>query len=140
MPSPFLAIDGIPTAPYFIHHVEGHHNGTTKLQKLQRQVQVALQVGGIHDVDDHIGLIFHNIVSGDDLLHGIGAEAVDAGQIHNGHVAVFVGHRFAFVLLFLHMAGQANVGLLAVVVVQHSAGFLLHRYAGPVANVLVGAG
>ena len=55
----------------------------------------------------------HHKVTGHNLLHGVGGEGVDAGQVHNGHVpAIHMGHAL----------------------------LLLHRHAGPVAHILVGPG
>ena len=125
---------------HLVHHIQGHHHRPAQLQQLQRQVQVPFQIGGVHNVNDHIRLIPDDEISGDDLLHGIRTEGINARQIDDGHVAVLIGHRLALLLLPAHPPGKAHVGLLAVVMVQHGAGLLLHRHAGPVAHMLVGAG
>ena len=133
-------INGISACAQRVHHVQRQHDRHAQLQQLQRQVQIAFQIGGVHNVDDHVRLIPDDEIPGDDLLHGIGAEGIDAGQVYDGHVAVLIGHRLALLLLPAHPPGKAHVGLLAVVMVQHGASFLLHRHAGPVAHVLIGAG
>ena len=50
----FHAVDvnGAVISRHFIHHVESHHHGNVHLQKLHGQVQVSLNIRGIHDVDD----------------------------------------------------------------------------------------
>ena len=133
-------INGISVAAHLVHHIEGHHHRPSQLQKLQCQIKVPLQIGGVHNVDDHVRLIPDDEIPGDDLLHGVGAEGIDARQVHDGHVAVLIRNRLALLLLPAHPPGEAHMGLSAVVMVQHGAGLLLHRYAGPVAHVLVGAG
>ena len=39
-------------AAHLVHHVQRQHHGGVQLHELHRQVEVALDVGGIHDVDD----------------------------------------------------------------------------------------
>ena len=134
-----LDIDCVAVAARLVHHVKGHHHRTAQLQKLQGQVEVALQIGCVHDVDDHIGLVAHNIVAAYNLLQRIGAKGVDAGQIDDGNVRILLGHAAGFAFFALAAPGKADVGLRAMVMVQHSARFLLHRYAGPVAHMLVAA-
>ena len=79
---------------------------------MQRQIEVALDVGGVHDVDDAVGLLLKDVVPGDDLLLGIGPQGIDARQIHHG----------------------------AALFSPDLAGLLVHSDAGEVAHVLVGAG
>ena len=97
--------------PQFVHHVQGDDRGTAQLQQLQRQVEVALDVGGVHHVDDAVRLLVDDEVPGDDLLLGVGAQGVDARQVHRR----------------------------AVFEPAHLARLLLHRHAGEVSHVLVGA-
>ena len=103
---------GAAVGPHLIHHIQGQHHGNAQFQQLQRQVEVALNVGGVHNVDDALGLFLQQKVPGHDLFIGIGRQAVNAGQVHHGG---------------LHMA--ADLAVLSV-----------HRYTGEVAHVLVGAG
>ena len=95
-----------------VDHVQGDDHGNAQLGQLRGQVQVALDIGGVHDVDNRIRPLIHQIAAGDHLLQRIGRKAVDAGQVLNDDV------RLALEPAFL----------------------LLHRHARPVANVLVGTG
>ncbi len=53
-----------------VHHVQGDDHGHTHLQQLHGQVEIALQVGGIHHVDDEVGLAGEQVVAGDLLVEG----------------------------------------------------------------------
>ena len=105
-------IDGALIAHQLVHHVQRHHHGDAHLQKLHGQVQVPLDVGGVHDIDDGLGLVLQNEVPGHDLLAAEGGHGVDARQV-----------------------GDLRVGI-----PPDDAGFPVHRNAGEVAHVLLGAG
>ena len=45
-----------PLARYLVHHVQRQHHGHLQLQQLQGQVEVPLDVGGVHNVDDAVRL------------------------------------------------------------------------------------
>lgn len=47
-------VDCIAAGPHFIHHVEGDDHGFAQLHQLERQVQVSLNVSGIHDIENAI--------------------------------------------------------------------------------------
>ena len=40
-----------------IHHVQGQDNGLAQLDKLQGEIEVALQGGGVCHVDEHVYLV-----------------------------------------------------------------------------------
>ena len=99
----------------FLHevgHVEGHDHGQAGLDDLKCQVQIALKVGRVDNLDDHIGLAAHEVVARALLLGAVGGKRVDAGEVRNRDVLVTQELGFLF----------------------------LNRDAGPVANVAVGAG
>ena len=133
-------VDDVAVAAHLVHHVEGHHHRPPQLQQLKGQVEVAFKVGGINDVDDHVGLLLDDEVAADDFLHRIGAEGIDARQIHDGHVRILIRHRLPVFVRAPEAPRQAQVGLLAVMMVQHRAGLFFDRHAGPVAHVLAAAG
>lgn len=98
-----------------IQHVEHQDQRHAHLQYLHGQVKVAFEIGGIDDVDDHLGACFNKEVPCDLFLHRIGRKAVRSRQIDDRDAQVFVG-----------MPDQA--------------GAFLDGFAGPVANMLIGAG
>ena len=64
-----------------IHHIERQNDWFFQFQKLQRQIKVSLQRRRIHDIDDHIHIIFLDTPSRDELLHRIGSQAVNSGRV-----------------------------------------------------------
>ncbi len=94
-----------------VHHVERDDHRDLELHQLQGEVEVALDVGRVHDVDHGVGPLVQDELAAHDLLARVGGEAVDAGQVGDGGLRV-----------------AAHVAVLAV-----------HCDAGKVANMLVGA-
>ena len=107
-----LQVDLIAVLADQIDHVDRHNNGDAQLDQLSGQVEVALNVGAIDDVQDGIGLLLDQVSTGDDLLQRVGRQGVDTGQVLDDDI--FIALQLAFLLF--------------------------HGNAGPVANVLVGAG
>ena len=95
-----------------VGHVEGDDHGQAGLDNLKRQVQVALQVGGVDHLDDDIGLAAHEVIARALFLGAIGGKRVDAGEVRNRDALVAQELGFLF----------------------------LNRDTRPVANVAVGAG
>ena len=98
---------------HLVHEVQGNDHGPLQLQQLGGQIEVSLDVGGINDVDDGVGPLTHDKVPCHDLLHGVGGERVNSGQVHHGD------------------GFPVHLGLALL---------LLYRYAGPVAHILIGTG
>ena len=71
-----------------VGHVEGDDHGQAGLDDLKRQVQVALEVGGIDNLDDNIGLAAHEVIARALLLGAVGGKRVDAGEVRDGNVLV----------------------------------------------------
>jgi len=107
-----LHIDGATVGAHLIHHVEGQYHGDPQLQKLQSKVEITLDIGGIHNIDDAIRLLIQDEIPGDDLLLGIGPQRIDAWQIDDG--AIFLAPDIAH--------------------------FLIDGDAGKIADMLIGAG
>ena len=71
-----------------IGHIEGNDHGQAGLDNLKRQVQVALEVGGVDHLDDNIGLAAHEVIARALLLGAVGGKRVDAGEVRDGNVLV----------------------------------------------------
>ena len=71
-----------------VGHVEGDDHGQAGLDNLKRQVQVALEVGGVDNLDDNIGLAAHEVIARALLLGAVGGKRVDAGEVRDGNVLV----------------------------------------------------
>ena len=81
-----VGVDPVPPLFDHVDHVEGHHHRDAQLQQLGGEVEVALDVGGVHQVEDDVGAVVGQVVPGHHLLQGVGGQGVDAGQVHDGHV------------------------------------------------------
>ena len=107
-----VRVDLVAVFLHEVGHVEGHDHGQAGLNDLKCQVQIALKVGCVDNLDDHIGLAAHEVIARALLLGAVGGKRVDAGEVRNRDVLVTQELGFLF----------------------------LNRDAGPVANVAVGAG
>ena len=107
-----LQVDLIAVLADEVDHVDSHDHGDAQLDELSGQVQVALDVGTINDVQDGIGLLLDQVSTGDDFFQSVRRQGVDTGQVLDDDILR------AFQLAL----------------------FLLHGNAGPVADVLVRAG
>ena len=74
---------GAAVGPDLVHHVQGQDHGDLQLHQLHGQIKVALDVGGIHNVDDTAGAVVHQKVPGDDLLIGVGGQGINARQVRH---------------------------------------------------------
>ena len=102
---------GATVGGHLVHHVERDDHGAIELHKLQRQVQIALDVGGVDDIDDGIGVFVQDELTADDFFARVRRQRVNTGQV-----------------------GNARLG-----VVTDSAVLAVDRHAGKVTDVLVGA-
>ncbi len=84
----FVDIDLDAAALGDVHHVQRDHHRHVHLQHLDCQIKVAFEVGGIDDVDDDIGFMGEQIVTGDFFIEGAGIERIDARQVDNGDFAI----------------------------------------------------
>ena len=98
----FINQDGTAVLFHLVHHIESQHHGHVQLHKLHGEVQVAFQVGGIHNVDNGTGFLFQNEFTGNDFLTGIGRQGINSRKIH--HFTV----RMAFDKTALPVYGNAG--------------------------------
>ena len=107
-----LQVDLIAVLADEVDHVDRHDHGDAQLDELSGQVQVALDVGAVNDVQDGVGLLLDQVSTGDDLFQSVRRQGVDTGQVLDDDIL---------------RAFQLTL-------------FLLNGNAGPVADVLVRAG
>ena len=108
----FFQINPFPVLVYQVDHVDRHDHRDAQFNELRGQVEVALDVCAIDNVQNGIGLFPHQIAAGHHFLQGIGGQRIDARKILDHHLPV------AFEATFL----------------------FFHRDAGPVAHILIGTG
>ena len=103
-------VHGATVGRHLVHHVERDDHGAVELHKLQRQVQITLDVGGVDDIDDGVGMLIKDKLATHDLLARVRRQGVNARQV-----------------------GNACLGM-----VTDGAIFAVDRHAGKVTNMLVG--
>ena len=108
----FAEVDLIAVLADNVHHVDGHNHRDTQLGQLRGQVQVALQVGTVDQVQDCIRALGDQVITGNDFFQRVRRQGVNAGQVGDDDV----------------------------VVLAQAAFLLFYGNAGPVAHKLIGAG
>ena len=103
--------DASAVAAELIHHIERQYHRDLQLHKLDGQIQVALNVVGICDVNDAFHVLLQDEAAGNYFLRRVRRQGIDSRQVRDA------GLRMAF-----------DNAVLAV-----------HGHAGEVAHVLVGA-
>ena len=96
---------------HFVHHVQRQNHRNVQLKELHGQIQIALDIRGVHNIDDTARFILQHELARNNLFCGIRTHGIDAWQVRDQGVC---------------MAQQRAV--LAV-----------NRNSGEVAHVLVGA-
>ena len=76
-----LHVDFVTVLARDVDHVERDDHRNAQLGELRGQVEVALDVRRIHDVEDRVGLLADQIAARDDLLQRVGREGVNARQV-----------------------------------------------------------
>ena len=107
-----IGVDGVAVLAHHVHHVDGDNHGDAQLGQLRGQIQVTFQVGAVDDVQDGIGTLVDEVVSGHHFFQGVGGQGIDTGKVGDDDIVVLLQTAF----------------------------LLFHRNAGPVADELVGAG
>ena len=80
-----------------IHHVDGDDDRDAQLGQLRGEVEVALEVGAVDDVQDGIRALRDQIVTGDDFLQRVRRKGIDTGKVHDDDVLMLL--KPAFLLL-----------------------------------------
>ena len=74
-------IDDIAVFPDNVHHVYRDNDRDAELRELGGKVKVSLKVGSVDDIEYRVGALADKIVTGDNLLKGVGRKRVDAGKV-----------------------------------------------------------
>ena len=111
LPGQTVDIDLVPVFLDQVHHVQGQNHRHAQVQDLAREVQIALKIGRVNQIDNSVGAAIKQVIARNDFFGRIRRERIDARK---------VGDNDLFVL-----------GVLTL--------FFLDGNARPVANILVGA-
>ena len=79
-----------------IHHVDRHDHGDAELGQLRGEVQVALKVRAVDDVENDVRALRDEIRSGDDLFQRVGGQRVDTGKVLNDDIVMLAQTAFLF--------------------------------------------
>ena len=71
-----------------VGHVQRNDDRKTELENLSGQVQAALDIRGVNEVDHDVGTVVDQIVARTDLFGRIGRQRVNARQVGNDNVLV----------------------------------------------------
>ena len=93
-----FGIDRVAALGDNIHHVERDDDRNADLEQLGRQIQIAFDVGSIHQVDNDVRLFVDQEIAGDDLLKRVRRERVNTRQVGDRDLLV----RLIAALLFFH--------------------------------------
>jgi len=105
-----LHIHGSAVDAHLVHHVERHDHGQAQFQQLQRQIEVAFEIGGVHDVENPVGMAVQQKIPRDGLLLRVRPEGINPREVDNQDV---------FIPLY-------------------ASRFLVHGHAGKVPHMLAG--
>ena len=111
-PGQLRYVDLVAVFADHIHHVDGDDHRDTQLGKLGGEVEVALQVRAVNDVQNGVGPFSHQIVTGHHFFQSVGGQGINTGKVHDDYIVMLLQLAFLF----------------------------LHGDAGPVAHELVGTG
>jgi len=89
-------------------HVQGYDHAHVHVDELGRQVEVALQIAGIDDIDDHVGSFVDDEFAHIALFGGIGRKAVGARQVDEAE-AVALKFEVPFLGIYRHTAIVSHV-------------------------------
>ena len=91
-----LYVDHVAALLDDIHHVQRDNDRNAHLEQLGGQVQVALDVGSVHQVHDGLRLLVYEVITRNDLLQRVRREGVDTRQV--GDQDFLVALELAFLL------------------------------------------
>ena len=80
-----------------VHHVDRNHHRQSEFGQLRREVEVALDVRAVDDVQDRVGVLLDEELARDLLLEGVRRERIDARQVLDDDV--LMSFQDAFLLL-----------------------------------------
>ena len=100
-------VDLVAVLAHKVHHVDGHNHRNAQLDQLRGQVQVALDVRSVHDVEDRVRPLLDQVAARHDLLERVGRQGIDARQVLDDDVLVPL--EAAFLLFHGHARPVAHV-------------------------------
>ena len=111
-----------------IVHVQGHHDPEVHVNDLGGKVQVSLDIGRVHDIDDNIRDIVNQVLADVQFLRAVSRKRVGSRQVHQHELvslvfeAAFLGvHRHSAVVsdMLVRTRGNVEEGSLSAVRISY---------------------
>ena len=83
-----IDVDSAAIVAHLVHHIQSKHHRYAQFHQLHGQIQVALNVGGVHNVDDALWLGIENELARHYFLARVRRKRIDAGQVHHLGIGV----------------------------------------------------
>ena len=83
-----IDVDVAAVRPHLVHHVQREHHRDAELHDLHREIEIALEVRRVDDVDDAVRMRVQEEIARDDLLIRIRRQRVHAREIRHARVRV----------------------------------------------------
>ena len=124
----FVVVDVIATLLGFIKHVEGADHADVHVYQLGGEIEIALQVAGVDDVDDDIRRMLDELLAHIEFFWRISREGIGTRQIYQIEVvAVEIGfahlgiHGYTAIVAYAFVSTRSKVeeGSLAAVWISH---------------------
>ena len=81
-----LGVELVAAVAELVVHVEGYDHGHVHVDELGGEIEVALQVAGVDDVDDDVGVLLYDVFSHVELFGRVCGERIGARQVDEGEV------------------------------------------------------
>ena len=92
----FAQLDDVAVLARDVDHVQGDDHGDAQLRQLRGQVEVALDVRRVDDVEDGVRLLIDQIAARHHFLQRVGGKTVNARQVLNDYVVRALEAPFLF--------------------------------------------
>ena len=86
----FVVVELVAPGLHLVIHVECAHHAQVHVHELGGEIEVAFQVAGIDDIDDHVGCLVDELSSHIEFFGAVGRERVGAGQVDQVEVVALV--------------------------------------------------
>ena len=86
-----LHVDIVATSLELVEHIQSTHHTQVHIKELRGEVEIALKIAGVDDIDDHVGHLFLQVFADIKLLRRIAGKGIGAWQVDE--VELIAEHR-----------------------------------------------
>ncbi len=126
--SQLLDVDAVATGLKLVVHVQGHHHRQVHVDELGGKVEVALDVGGVHHVQDNVRRFLEKVLADVEFLGAVRRQGIGSWEINKGdlvalelELAFLCVDRDSAVISYVLMGtgGYVEKGCLSAIGVAH---------------------